>query len=256
MAVASVPTTPTLVPPLPPPTGDLRDVGAALRDSVRAHSYTAVGAVKILGAFEAGAADLRGTITIGTRFQAERARSDGTLDVAGDLRVQGELSVRGSTRVGGTLAAGDLRASGTLEVGQAVTVEAHAVIHGEVAVHGTLTARSLEFDGTIHASGLIDCPMIQGRLRGPSRLGTIRSQHVRIVRAAFPFGRRGQLVVDRIEATEVALEGVTCEYLRAERVSLGPDCQVTRVDGQVVRRHRSSVVGPVAWEAPPPGLTR
>jgi cytoskeletal protein CcmA (bactofilin family) len=246
-------TSPTVPSPL---SGDLRDAGSALHDAVRCRSYTALGAVKVVGNLEATSVDLRETATIGGKLIAERLHAGSTLDVYGDLQVRGELSVRESTRVGGALSAGDLRAVGEIEVVGAVTVDAHAVVQGDFSVGGTLAARSLEFDGTLQAPGLVEAPMIQGRLRGPSRIGTIRSQSVRIVRARFPFGQHGQLVVDRIEANEVELEGVTCEYLRAERVLLGAHCQVTRVDGTVVRRHRTAVVGPVAWEAPPAGLTR
>ena len=256
MAVATPPATPAPPPTPAPLTGDLRDVGAGLRPSVRARSYTAVGAIKILGAVEVTTADLQGTVSIGGRVTAERLRSDGVLNVGADVQVEGEASFKGSTRIGGGLTTGDLRAAGALDVGGTFTVEAQAVVRGDLAVTTTITARSLEFDGTIQAPGDLDCPIIQGRLRGASRLGAVHAQHVRIVRAGFPFGHRGELVADRIEAKEVELEAVSVEYLRAERVTLGAHCQVTRLDGDVIRRHRTAVVGPVAYEAPPPGLTR
>lgn len=256
MAVAAAPAAAAPRAPVVPLTGDLRDVGTALRDAVRARSYTAIGAVKVLGAVEVGSGDVRGSVSIAGRLTAERFRSDGLLDVGASVKVQGDASLKGSTRVLGDLSAGDLRASGEIVVTGALTIDAQAVVVGDLTVTGATTARSLELDGTVQAPGELNCPIIQGRLRGPSRVGAIHAQHVRIVRAGFPFGHRGALLADRIEATEVELEAVSVEYLRAERVTLGPHCQVTRLDGEVIRQHRTAVVGPVAYEAPPPGLTR
>lgn len=254
---AATPPVPAPAPASPAPlTDEVRDVGAALRDKVRSRAYTAIGAIKVLGTVEVVAGDVQGSVSVGGRLTADRFRSDGVLDLGADAQVKGEAALKGSTRISGGLTAGDLRASGALEVNGALTVDAQAVVHGDLSVTGTISARSLEFEGTIQAPGDLDCPMIQGRLRGPSRVGAIHAQHVRIVRAAFPHGHRGELVADRIEATEVEIEAVSVEYLRAERVTLGAHCQVTRLDGEVIRRHRTAVVGPVAYEKPPPGLSR
>lgn len=256
MAVAQP--SPSGAPPAPPAplTGELRDLGAALHPAVRVRGYSAIGAVKVLGAVEVGSGDVQGSLSVGGRVVAERWRSNGAFDAGADVRIVGDATFDGATRIAGTLTVGELRTSGELEVGGALTVAAQAELKGDVRVGPVVSARSIDLDGTIQAPGTVDCPMIQARLRGPSRVGAIHAQHVRIVRASFPFGTRGSLIADRIEATEVELESVSCEYLRAERVTLGAHCQVTRVDGEVIRRHRTAVVGPVAYEPAPPGLTR
>lgn len=242
--------------PAPPLTGEIRDLGAALREAVRVRTYSAIGAIKVLGSLEVETADVQGSVSIGGRLTAERLRSDGSLDAGADVTVGTEVNLKGASRVTGGLKAGELRAAGELDVSGPLTVQGNAEVRGDLVVGGPLSARSLDLDGTIQCLGTLDCPMIQGRLRGPSRIGAIHAQHVRIVRASFPFGSRGGLIADRIEATEVELEGVSVEYLRAERVTLGAHCQVTRLDGEVIRRHRTAVVGPVAVEPIPRGLTR
>lgn len=247
---------PAVTPPTPPLEGDLRDVGGARRASVRARSYTALGAVKLLGDLEAGPVELHGLASIGGRLTAEKLRSDGTLDVAGAVVVKGEVSVKGTAILRAGLSSGDLTVHGHLLVTGATVSDGNARVHGHLEAAGNLTARSLQFDGGVSVAGLVDSPIVEGRLRRASRIGTLKAQHLRIVRAPPPFGSRGSLIVDRIEATEVELEGVECEYLRADRVRLGADSHVTRLDGQVVRRHRTATVGPRSWEPAPPGMSR
>ncbi len=245
-------------PPTPEPSGegDLRDVGAVRRPQVSARSYTALGNVKVLGDLLAASAELHGLASVGGRLTGERVRAEGTLDVAGDVAVRGELTVRGTALLGGGLTAGDLVCQGRIRVAQGIVLDGHGRVHGTLEVGQGLQARAIQFDGGITVPGTLDCPTVEGRLRRPSRIGTLRSQNVRIVRPVFPPGGSATLVVDRIEATEVELEAVDCEYLRAERVRLGPGSHVTRVDGQVVRQHRSAVVGPLSREPIPPGITR
>ena len=243
-------------PSLPPPEGDLRDIGAARRPAIRARSYTALGAVRIDGDVDTGTVELHGTATIGGRLSAERLRSDGDLDVAREVVVKGESNLRGPTSFGASLVSGDLVVQGTLRVAAGAVVDGDARITGTLEVGTSLSARSVAFEGALVVPVVLECPFVQGRLRRPSRIGTLRSQNVRIVRAPGPLGRHGTLVGDRIEASEVELAGVDCEYLRAERVRLGPDAHVTRLDGQVVRQHRTATVGPRSWTPAPPGLTR
>ena len=241
--------------PVAPPEGDVRDVGGTRRDRVRARSYTALGAVKCVGDLEAATVELHGLATIGGRLSAERLRAEGTLDIAGDLLVRGETAVKGTATVGGSLATGDLAVRGTLIVRGPASLDGEGRIVGTLEVAGPMVARSLQFDGGVSVPASIDCPLVTGHLRRLSHIGTLRSQSVRIVTAPWPFGGRGRLVIDRIEATDVELEGVDCEYLRAERVRLGARAHITRLDGHVVHRHPTAVVGPRSWDPIPPGLS-
>ncbi len=251
--VAALPKTPL---PEPALEGDVRDVGAVRRARVSARSYTALGNLKVVGDLLAASVDLHGLASVGGRLSAERVRAEGTVDVGGDVAVRGELSVRGTGLFGGAVSAGDLVAHGQLRVARGITLDGHGRVVGMLEVGDGFAARALEFEGGIVVPGVLDCPTVEGRLRRPSRIGTLRSQNVRIVRPLFPPGGQGTLQVDRIEATEVELVAVDCEYLRAERVRLGPGTHVTRVDGRIVRQHASAVVGPLSREPIPPGISR
>ncbi len=252
MAVA----TPPAAAPEPAPLGDVRDVGAMRRSSVSARSYTSLGDVKVVGDVRAMSVELHGLATIGGRLVAERLRAEGTLDVAGEVAVHGEIAVHGTALLGAGLTAGDLTAQGRLTVGGPIVLEGHGRLKGRLDAAGSLSARAFQFDGSVSVPGALDCPTVEGQLRRPSRIGVLRSENVRIVRGGFPPDARGSLLVDRIEATDVEIEAVDCEYLRAERIRLGPGAHVTRLDGEVVRRHRTAVIGPLSREPLPYGITR
>ena len=243
--------------PAPPPlTGDLEDTGGSRRESVRARRYRARGAVKVVGDLGAVEFALKGFGTIGGRLTVEKLLADGTLDVGKDVVVKTDGTFRGTATLLAGLLVGDLTVHGHLKVAANATVDGDGRIRGRLEVGGNLSARSLQFDGGLEVPGVLDCPVVEGRLRHASRIGSLHSQHVRIVRASLPSTRGSLLVIDRIEASEVEIEGVDCEYLRADRVRLGAEAHVTRLEGQVVRRHRSAYVGARAWEPLPPGLSR
>jgi cytoskeletal protein CcmA (bactofilin family) len=243
--------------PTPSPLlGELRDTGAVRRDDVRVRRYTTRGAVKVLRDLTFVEGNLQGFVSVGGTLSAERLTSDATLDIAGNVAVTGELAGRGTIVVGGDLTGGDVHVDGLLRVRGAVRLDGHLRVKGHLDVATDLSARSVRFDGSATVGGTLEATIVVGTLRRPSHLTVVRAQSVRIVRPPFPVGRRGSLRLDRIEATDVQLSGVDCEYLRADRVWLGADAHVTRVDGAVVRRRASGVVGPVAREPVPAGLSR
>ncbi|HEY6238897.1 MAG TPA: hypothetical protein VIZ68_06925, partial [Thermoplasmata archaeon] len=94
-----------------------------------------------------------------------------------------------------------------------------------------------------------------GRLAGTSRATTLQADRVVVRRSGFR-GRHATFEVRTIEAKEADLEGVVAEYVRADRIALGPGCQIARIDGEVTRVHASSHVGPVSRSPAPYGLTR
>ncbi|HTT34976.1 MAG TPA: hypothetical protein VMH78_03800 [Thermoplasmata archaeon] len=250
MATAGAPT------PIPPPLeGELHDVGATRRESVRTARYTATGELKVLGDVVVTSAAFQGLAVVGGRLEAAHLRSEGRLEVAGPVVARGEATLAGTLRLTGGLETGDLALSGEVEVRGPIAANGEIRLRGHLAAPGPVTARGVHIDGSVDVPGAIDSPFVLIRLRRPSRIGRIRSENARVV--VPPFVARGtRLTVDRIEATDVALAHVDCEYLRAERIRLGPLARVTRLDGTVVQRHRTAWVGPFAESDHPYGLTR
>ena len=117
--------------------------------------------------------------------------------------------------------------------------------------------------GTLRAPGEFSADSVALEVERDSSIGTLLAGSVIVTRPSAPpfkvpfFGKeRPRLKVLRIEASEVHLEGVDVEVLRADRIALGPDCHVARVIGEVMAVDPSSHVGPESRSPPPHGISR
>lgn len=257
-AAAPIVATPAPSTPAAPParTGEIRDSGATHREAVSASTWRAEGVVKVLGPVDAGAVELNGATSIRGRLTADRLRSRGTLEVGGAVVVAQSAVLEGDSRLTGGLRAGSLDARGSTDVGASLDVQGELAFTGHFDVQGDLRAATVRFDGRLTAGGTLTSTKVEGKLRNEGRVGAILAPTVTIDRHAPLFGPKGHLTVLRIEATDARLAGVRCEYLRADRITLGPDCHIARLDGTVVARHPSSRVGPESSSPRPYGLTR
>lgn len=252
-AAVSVP--PSNSPPASTPRLSISDEGVVLRASVQADRWMVRGTAKVEGNVEVGELDVlgllsvRGKLTVGQGQVSGRAELDGLTEVLGSLRLQG------THHLGSGLTAGELWVKGDCEVNGGVTVRGGFVSEGKLEVHGSVHANTLEFDGRLVANEWI-AERIHGRLReGSSRATTIRAPVVQILRGGWR-GPSATLEADRIEGREVVLENVVCEYVWAERVTVGPGCHLAKVDGTIVRKDGHSVVGYESRSFPPPWLSR
>lgn len=236
--------------------GDVREVGSVRRASIQARSYTLLGTGKVVGDATLGRGDVQGFLTVGGRLAADEFRCDGGLEVGSTTTVKGHLDLRGDAELGGAVSAGEVHSKGTVRVAGSIQVNGLATIDGVLVSTGPVTTRGLTLTGGLTVGGTIEAPTVTIRLRKASRATSILSPHVRIVRASPFLSSSTTLAVDRIEGVEVELEGVDCEYVRAERVRLGAGCHVTRLDGAILRRHRTAVVGPLSRVDPPFGMSR
>jgi cytoskeletal protein CcmA (bactofilin family) len=223
---------------------------------LRARTWRSDGAAKILGNVEVEEGETRGVASIRGTLVAARFRAGGTLDVLGDARVAEEIALRGTGRFGASLTADRLTADGTIDIAAALRAKSRVEWTG-VLEASDLSAPAVRFRGRARVSGDLVSENLDARLEGGvSRVTVLRARALRVARAGFPPWRRGSLVAERIEAIEAELEGVRAEYVRADRVRVGPDCHLSRVDGRIVRRHRSAHIGPESESEVPPWLTR
>jgi cytoskeletal protein CcmA (bactofilin family) len=238
----------------PPPSGDLHDAGAVRRESVRAERWSAQGAAKVLGNVEVDSAELSGLVSIRGSLIAGTVTARGTLDVGGVVRVSRSIGGDGTLTFGSSLdgPAIDLRGSASV----AGAIRSAGTVRWKGALDATeITAVRVEYDGRASIRGAVVATEVVGRLRGESTIGAIRADRVTITRPGRLFGG-GRLEVLTIEAKEVELEGIHCQHVRAERILLGPGCQIAQVEGTIVRRHPSAHVGPASQSPPPYGLFR
>jgi cytoskeletal protein CcmA (bactofilin family) len=248
---------PTLTTPL---TGTIADRGTVRHDSVRVAHWSVTGTAKVTGPVEVGTADVRGTLAVGGKLSADQLRSRGNLEVEGPVEVRGPFSSRGTLRLAGDVHAVDLDLEGVARFAGAVRVDrtcsSRGVLHAPA-----LTVGVLRMDGTAHVPGVVRALSVDATFREASELGRIEARTVRL-RGKLPnlvdkvFFRERTVRVERIDAESVDLAGVEVGLVRAQKIVLGRGCHVTAVEGTIVSKHPSSVVGPESKSPPPFGLRR
>jgi cytoskeletal protein CcmA (bactofilin family) len=243
-------------PGLPSRTGEIRSVGVQRYDAVRADHWTLEGSAKVLGEVDAGIVDLHGFVSIQGKVTADRFRSRGTLEVSGETRVLHDLWIDGTHRFSNNVAAGTLTCRGSVDVAGSVRVTGPLHLAGKLATLGEISAMRIEFAGRLESQGDWTAQVVIGKMKGACHAKAIRATTVRIVRGSLLGGRHAICIVDRIEAAEAYLENVECEFVRANRLTAGPGCHLSQVDGVILSRHPSSTIGFESRSPPPPGLSR
>jgi cytoskeletal protein CcmA (bactofilin family) len=252
-SAAALPRAETRPPPL---VGEIRDRGASRRDRVRAQFWSANGASKVLGDVEVETGETDGFVSIRGTLVADSFRARGRLDVGGDLRVRGPMSIEGTGRFGAGAELGRFHGDGTVETAGRLRATESAETAGFLGAQ-SVEAPKLRIRGRVRIPGEIRAETVEAHLEGgESRIGVLRAQVVKVAKGGRVPWKRGSLVAERIEAVEAELEGVRAGYVRADRVSVGAGCHLSRVDGRIVYRHRSAHIGPESESSAPPWLTR
>jgi cytoskeletal protein CcmA (bactofilin family) len=242
-------------PPAAPRSGDIRDVGAVRRDSVHAQHWTATGAAKILGDVDVDEANVSGLTTVRGNVTGGSVSVAGTCDIGGSVRLTGTFRGVGTTTLAKGLQAGDVDLAGSASVSGPIQATGRVHWKGSLETTEGLNAGRVEFEGRGVIPGAVLAKEVEGRIRGDSKIGSILADRVRLMRPARLF-EHGHLEVLTIEAKEVELEAVHAQHVKAERIVLGPGCQIAQVDGTITRQHASSHVGPQSKTPPPYGLMR
>jgi cytoskeletal protein CcmA (bactofilin family) len=237
-----------------------------LRPEVRALVWRADGTARVLGNLDAGTVIVRGNASVVGKVTADRIDVRGTLEGLQPIDVKGTMFVRGTLRFEGPLTAGTLSHIGSARGGGPIVARQLLETRGSLEVRtGGITAPHVAITGSFDVAGPILAKSVIARVSGPSQVPAIEAETVvldrpaRIPRLLEQFGlltTEPTVRVDRIEARDVYLDGVDCEYVRSEHLLLGPGSHVTRLDGTVIRQHRSASIGPRSHTAPPHGLSR
>ncbi|MFZ0891643.1 MAG: polymer-forming cytoskeletal protein [Thermoplasmata archaeon] len=252
--------------PAPERKGRVWDRGVVQRPEVRALVWRADGTARILGNLDAGTVIVRGNASVIGKITADRIDVRGTLEGLQPIDVKGTMFVRGTLRFEGPLTAGTLSHLGPARGGGPIVARQLLESRGSLEVRiGGITAPHVALNGSFDVAGPILAKSVIARVTGPSQVPAIEAETVvldrptRIPRLLEQFGllsTEPTVRVDRIEARDVYLDGVECEYVRSEHLLLGSGSHVTRLDGTVVRKHRSATIGPRSHTAPPHGLSR
>ncbi|MCI4334169.1 MAG: hypothetical protein L3K04_00815 [Thermoplasmata archaeon] len=243
--------------PEPPLAGEVSEHGSSQRASVRLLTWRVLGAAKVLGKVEVGSLDVNGLLSIGGDLIGGDARVRGSFSTVGQTRLTGRLSVTGQARCAASIEAGEAEFEGRAELSASLKVHGPLEIRGQLSVAGALDAQLLRFNGALAVTGAVRAREVDGTLEGVTHLASLTADRVQLRRPSFPpWKRGGSFRAERIDAKEVRLEAAHVEYLCAQEIRLGPDCHVSRAEGTIVERHRSSVVGYESSSPPPPGHFR
>jgi hypothetical protein len=255
-------------PSAPPPErkGRVWDRGVVQRPEVRALVWRAEGTARVRGDLDVGTVIVRGNASVVGKVSADRIDVRGTFEALQPIDVKGTMFVRGTLRFEGPLTAGTLSHVGPARGGGPIVARQLLESNGSLEVRaGGITAAHIALHGSFDVAGPVRAKTVIARVNAASQVPSIEAETVvldrptRIPRLLEQFGlfaTEPSVRVDRIEARDVYLDGVDCEYVRSEHLLLGPGSHVTRLDGTVVRKHRSATIGPRSHTAPPHGLSR
>lgn len=262
--VSAPPVTPPSPAPAPPRSGAYREVGPVRHQSIHAQRYRLKGTGKILGEVDAEEVVLDGLVSVGASLHASRFTFGGTVDIGGDLTVEEGLEGKGSIVVGGAVRAGSATLGGITRARKDLEITWALSSHGPLEVGGDASAALFSIDGALSIGGTLRAREVLGQFDGESHAETVEATHVALRPKGFvrlpidlaPLRPKGSLTIGRLEADRVELEGVTVHYLKARAVVLGRHCHVTRLEGKLLKRDRTSHVGYESRSPPPPGLSR
>jgi len=247
--------------PSPPPReGPIVDRGTVRRDEVRARDWVLHGIAKVVGGADVGGAELDGTAVVGGPFRADRLAVVGSLDARSTVTVAHRLTVHGSVDAGGAVHAGEASFRGVARLGADLVVDATLAVRGQLHA-SSVRCGTLELRGTATVPGPVVGTAIDVDLVADSAIGSIQCRELRL-RGPAPslvqrmFGNPPVATVERVEAETVRIEEARVRFVRAARIFLGRNAHVATLEGQVVRAHSSSRVGPESWSRPPQGLSR
>ncbi len=229
------------------PTGRYRKIRVMgtlrMEGEIRCISFQCMGDAISTGSFQSQKTDVMGD----SEFR-------GPVD-AGVLRVMGDATCLAGLRAREIHCMGELEVVGTLNADS-------AKILGNLKVSGDCNADRFESRGGFHINGLLSVDELKVVPWKPCQAGEIGGSHLRVQRRRGMLGtlwlwdeirsalhlrhREGRLDAQTIEGDEVFLEDTTAAVVRGGNVSIGPGCQIGRVEHRgTFSHHPQSQIGEV-----------
>ncbi|WP_276358337.1 polymer-forming cytoskeletal protein [Cohnella caldifontis] len=172
----------------------------------------------------------------------------GNISVEGTLSSD-ELSLTGEAVIRGTVRAGTIRGRGELRFANAARVD-KVDFTGNVSVRGDLEAERFLLSGACSIDGLLNADLLEIRLYGPCRVKEIGGESLVVKRSRVSklmglvnAGGPAMLTADVIEGDSVELSNTEAGVVRGNRVVIGPDCAIGKVEYRTsLAVHKSAVV--------------
>jgi cytoskeletal protein CcmA (bactofilin family) len=159
----------------------------------------------------------------------------GNMDIQGSLRAD-TVRLTGNGKIKGNLRASQLVAIGEVDVSGGIRAD-RLKVTGGLRIVGNCEAESLELSGALSVGGLLNAERLTVKIHGPCRAqeiggGTVTVRRSRAVALKKMFGHwtSAELTTDLIEGDTVYLEYTRAEVVRGNHVTLGPGCDIGRVE--------------------------
>lgn len=202
---------------------------------VEAESLDISGAGKVAGAVKAHRVLLSGACKITGAVTAQEFHASGAWKVGGDLQ-GGRVGAAGAGKIEGAVRAQELSCSGTVSIVQGVHAQC-VKLSGVFKVGGDVEAAEFRGSGAFKISGLLAADSVEIKLYERSWAREIGGAKIEVRKygsfwgwLARLWGGQVELVTDLIEADEIYLEATTAKAVRGKKITLGPECQIERVE--------------------------
>ncbi|WP_256759714.1 bactofilin [Cohnella sp. WQ 127256] len=172
----------------------------------------------------------------------------GEVVVNGGLRTR-ELKVTGECEVKGSLEAQIVRGRGELKISSSIRGE-NIKFTGNIDAGGNCEVGVLEMDGAFNVAGLLSADVLELKMYGPCRAREIggtklvikRSKATKLLNLVNLKGH-AHLTADQVEGDLVELEHTIAAVVRGNNVTIGPGCQIGRVEYRdTLNIHKSALV--------------
>ena len=195
---------------------------------------------------------IKGSGQISGDLECNKYEVYGTGEMKGDLTAE-NVMVKGQFKFGGQVNAVDLKVYGESNFrGDIFTDE--ALFQGSLESKGDLNAEICKIEGGFVIDGLLNVELFELTMYWPCKVSEIGGTNITIKKDAkfsflglknmiTPHSNKGFLEVDTVEGDEIYLENTHAKVVRGKNITLGPNCQIDRLEYQnSYKDHESSRV--------------
>ncbi|WP_019910097.1 polymer-forming cytoskeletal protein [Paenibacillus sp. HW567] len=151
--------------------------------------------------------------------------------VHGNLRME-KVKLTGECTVKGSIDGESLSGQGEVRAGSDLHIE-EIKLAGSLSVAGDCEAEEIRVTGALQVEGVLNAENVELSLYGPSHAAEARAGSIAIKRkigAALMHPGRPTFTAGLIEGDEVDLQGTQAGIVRGNRVIIGTDCNIDRVE--------------------------
>lgn len=192
-----------------------------IEGNVTANSFETSGSVRGQGSLKTKRFRTSGSTRVDGPVEVSDGRASGSFRVDGSFRVLDQFVLSGSTHISGAVAGERVRGSGALAIGEEVALE------------------ELNWSGSVRCPGLISADTIELRVHGTSEVGELAGAKIRVTVGKIgnwarwiPFAgaQLTRLTVSEVSGDDILLEATEAKAVRGDRVVIGPQCRIQRVE--------------------------